>query len=275
VAWANDRLDALRPFFGMSRAVDITTPRLRAFAESRLAEGANPATINRDLAVLRRMFSVAIKGGRLQIRPYFPMLHEAEPRQDFFEAAEYTAVRARLPEHAQDVMDFAHLTGWRKGEILGLESSSVDRTAGVVRLPASRSKNKHARMLALSAPLKALIERRWHSRTITQADGTTVLADLVFHRNGKRIAGFRKAWASACIGVGFFRVMKNADGTERKVPAKLFHGLRRTAVRNLIRAGVPEQVAMTVTGHLTRSVFSRYNIVSEADLRSATTRLAD
>jgi integrase len=275
VEWAEDRLAALRAFFGASRAVDINSTRLRTFAESRLEEGMSPATVNRDLAVLRRMFSVAIKGGRLQSRPHFPMLQEAEPRQDFFEAPEFAAVRAKLPEYAQPVMDFAYLTGWRKSEILGLEWSSVDRAAGAIRLPASQSKNKHGRVLALSAPLKALIERRWQARTVTQKDGTTVLAELVFHRGGKRIAGFRKSWASACIAAGFYRVVRNADGTERKAPAKLFHGLRRTAVRNLVRAGVPERVAMGVTGHLTRSVFDRYNVTSEADLRKATAQLAD
>ena len=247
------RIAHLRRYFGLDRAVDITTARIRAYVEARLEEGATPATVNRDLAALGRMFSLAIQAGRLSTRPHIPRLPEAQPRQGFLEYAEYLAIRAHLPPTYQDVLDFGYHSGWRRGEIVKLEWKDVDRAASVIRLRPELSKNKDGRVLALSEPLTGLIERRWQARTLG--------CPYVFHVNGRQVGDWRKSWKRACEAAG--------------LPGKLFHDLRRTVVRNLVRAGVPERVAMSVTGHKTRSVFDRYNIVSEADLKQATTRLAE
>jgi integrase len=90
----------------------------------------------------------------------------------------------------------------------------------------------------------------------------------VFSQLGKRIKNFRKAWVVACQKVGLWEGDPDTGG-----PTKMFHDLRRTGVRNLIRAGVPGKVAMEISGHKTRSVFDRYNIVSEPDLKLAVARL--
>ena len=130
----------------------------------------------------------------------------------------------------------------------------------MIRLRPEESKNGRGRVVTVDGDLGALMERRYQARLL---EGVRV-ADLVFHNEGQPIVDFRKAWSSACIAAGLYYM----DG-EKKVPEKLFHDLRRTAVRDMIRAGVPERVAMEISGHRTRSVFDRYNIVSETDLRTA------
>ena len=249
---ANPRVAHLRRYFGLDRAVDITTARIRVYMEARLEEGATPATVNRDLAALGRMFSLAVQAVRLNARPHIPRLPEGQPRQGFLEYSEYLSIRAHLPPTYQDVLDFGYYSGWRRGEIVKLEWKDVDRGAGVIRLRPELSKNKDGRVLALSSLLRDLIERRWQSRALGCL--------FVFHVNGRPVGDWRKSWKRACEAAG--------------LPGKLFHDLRRTVVRNLVRAGVPERVAMSVTGHKTRSVFDRYNIVSESDLKQATARLA-
>jgi hypothetical protein len=129
--------------------------------------------------------------------------------------------------------------------------AALDLEAAVRRLRPELSKNKNGRVLALSKPLKNIVERRWQARV--------PCCPYVFHVKGRPIGDWWKSWNRACHEAG--------------VPGKLFHDLRRTVVRNLVRVGVPERVAMDVTEHKTRSVFDRYNMVSEADLKEATDRL--
>jgi len=250
--WSKSRVANLQTFFGGMRAVDITTPRMRDYARKRLAKGAAPGTVNRDFGALSRMFTLAIQAERMTRRPYIPRLRENPPRQGFMEHSEYLAIRAQLPSAYRDLLDFGYLSGWRRGEILTLEWRDVDRNGRVVRLRPEVSKTREGRVLVLSAPLQAVIERRWHARAIG--------CPLVFHEPATSLQGFKNAWERACKAAG--------------CAGKLFHDLRRTAVRNMVRAGIPERVAMQVSGHKTRSVFDRYNIVSEGDLRQAAEKLA-
>jgi integrase len=132
--------------------------------------------------------------------------------------------------------------------------AEVDLPGGVVRLSPQRSKSKEGRLLPLSPPLREVLRRRLTARRLDTA--------LVFHhRGGHPIGDWRKTWRKACQAAG----LQN----------KLSHDLRRTVTRNLIRSGTPESIAMKLTGHKTRSVFDRYNITSEDDLRLASDRLAN
>jgi integrase len=198
--------------------------------------------------------NLAQKQGRLTRVPYVPSLREDNVRQGFFlEAGEFEAVASHLPEDLADIARFGYLVGWRKSEILGLAWEMVDRQGREIRL--LTSKNGWGRVLPIDGKLWDLIEKRYAARQVHLLNGSTELARLVFHVQGKPIGDFRKAWATACRKAG--------------IPGKLFHDLRRTAVRNMIRAGVPERVAMEISGHRTRAVFDRYNIVSTEDKRRA------
>lgn len=246
---ARGRVAHLVAFFGEGRPVqEIAALMIRQYQMARQREGAAAATINRETSALSRMFRLAVQWGWLASIPTFPgRLRESPPRQGFFEHREYLAVRAHLPAAYKDVLDFAYYSGWRKHEILDLTWDEVDLLGGVIRLSPGRSKTQVGRLLPISPPLAAVLKRRKAKRR--GKDG------MVFSRDGVTVRAWRRAWPDACRLAG--------------VPGRIIHDCRRTAARNLIRAGVPERVAMTLTGHKTRSIFDRYNIVNERELFSA------
>jgi integrase len=103
-----------------------------------------------------------------------------------------------------------YLTGWRRGEILTLTWADVDRDGGMIRLRPEHSKNRRGRALAIEGDLEALMERRWHARIVPGPAGTCRVADRVFHRQGRHIVDFRKAWAGACTAASVSgRLTKN------------------------------------------------------------------
>ena len=138
--------------------------------------------------------------------------------------------------------------------------SQVDRDRQTIRLEPGTTKNNEGRTIpyALLPELVEVIEAAWKEHE--RLKGEDKICPYVFHRNGKRIKVFHGAWKTACETAG--------------CPGKLFHDFRRTAIRNLSRKGVPDTVAMRISGHKTRSVFDRYNIVNEADLREALGKVA-
>lgn len=183
---------------------------------------------------------------------------------------------AGLPEPLRAPLEFAYLTGWRvPSEVLPLTWDRVDFAAQVVRLEVGTTKNREGRTFPFGAlpDLKALLERQHeHTQTVQRRAGA--LVPWVFHRDGRRIKDFYVAWHAACRRAAVVR-----HGTLERVvrPAligRVPHDFRRSAVRNLVRAGVPEHIAMKLTGHKTRDIFDRYDIVSERDLSDGVARLA-
>jgi integrase len=279
-SWASveSHLKPIRAHFGDWAAVEVTAEAADRYIEGRQAAGLADATINREVQLLGQAFRLALARGKVSAVPSMRQLPERNTRQGFFERPEFEAVAAALPAELADVARFGHITGWRKQEILTLCWTDVDRDAGVIRLRPEHSKNGEGRVVPFAAvpQLGRVMERRWQARLL-ERDGTVVVADLVFHRQGAPLVDFRKRWAAACRAASLVEPLldaagqpvREADGTVRVRPAKLFHDLRRTAVRNMVRAGVDPAVAMRISGHRTRAIFDRYNIVSERDLDAA------
>ena len=244
-------LKHLRRTFTLDRAVDITTEKIKKYVASRQREGAANASINRELSALKRMFRLGVQAGRVRSAPYIPMLQENNARQGFVDHGVFLKLRDHLPAYLKDPITFLYLSGWRLSEMKALEWRDVDLSGQVVRLRPEISKNKDGRLLPLSGELLKIMETAKAQRRLN--------CSYVFHLNGEQIGDFKRSWATACEKAGTGKIM--------------VHDLRRTAVRNMTRAGIPDRVAMTLSGHKTRSVFDRYNIVSEADLEHAAQQL--
>jgi integrase len=285
------------PFFGNRRMITITTTELRAYVAKRLADGTpvrhkgerrakeegsvsnvprkpvSAGEVNRELTVLKRMFSLAVQAGKLLRKPHFPMLRENNVRAGFFEREQYLAVQKHLPTSMQPVVTFAYVTGWRiNSEVLQLQWRQVDLKLSEVRLDPGTTKNLEGRVFYLTSELKDLLKAQRKAADRIQRRKGMIVPHVFFHDvptkngdvgfwSGHAIApsGFYHAWCRARIAAG--------------CPGSIPHDFRRTAIRNMVRAGIPERVAMKLSGHKTRSVFDRYNVVSDGDLRDASRRL--
>jgi Phage integrase family/Phage integrase, N-terminal SAM-like domain len=266
------------------RAVNITSDTIREFIARRQAEGAANATINRSLAALRSMFNLAKKDGKLRNVPHVPMLKEPAPRKGFLEYAHFQKLRQALPEHVRPLLTLGFYTGMRLGEIKRPKWSNVNLIDAQIRLDPGTTKNSEPRVIPLISELPEMLK-------ILQQRCPN--SEFVFTRHDRRLVSFRKAWTSACVatGLGFLtcaicgagdpeagrldskrtcsRCGKSIARHKAKYCGLIFHDLRRTGVRNLVRAGAPERVAMEISGQKTREVFERYNIVNERDVKNA------
>lgn len=237
----------LKDFLGNARVTEITTAKIKQYIKKRFETRKKPGTINRELAALSFMFTLAKRSRKMGELPYIPKLNEDNVRTGFFEHDQFMALRNALPDYIKPVVTFVYYTGWRKSEIFNLTWDKVNLKEAVIRLNPGETKNKKGREIYLAGELLDLI-RSLHSQRILGCP-------FVFHHNGKRIKNIYKSWNPICAKIG--------------LRGKLLHDFRRTAVRNLMRSGVIETVAMKITGHKTRNVFDRYNIVSEGDLKEA------
>lgn len=244
-------ISVVRGSFGDRMADALKDDDITAYVARLRRQKTSDKTLKNHLQVLKQAFTDA-----KLVPPCAPELENGNVRTGFLIRAEFDSLYSQLPEDLKDFALFAYLTGWRKGAITKLEWSDV--RDGNIYLRAKHSKNGQPYFVPLAGELSDLVERRKQARAITTATGT-VLSRLVFHREGIAVADFDKSWATACKHSG-------CEGT-------LFHDLRRSAARNLIRAGVHRAVAKNIIGHKTDSMFERYNITSEADLTDAVAKL--
>jgi integrase len=244
----------LKPFFGVIRAMDVSSELIDRYVDSRQRQEAKNATINRELAALKRMYHLGMRSTPSKVLrlPNFPHLVENNVRKGFLEDGQYSRIVARCPElWFRTIVECGRTYGWRISELLNMQVNQIDLAQRVIRLEPGTTKNREGREVVMTEAVYTLLS----ACVIDKAAD-----DYVFTRSsGKRVRDFRRAWAKACEQAG--------------VPGLLFHDLRRTAARNLRRAGVPETVIMKVGGWRTRSVFERYAIVSRTDIADAMLRL--
>jgi integrase len=257
----SSHIKAVRAEFGDRSAVTLTDSDLRKYVQKIRAQGRANATVNRRTQLLGQAFGLA--GKKLGGGPKILKLSEADNvRQGFLDPEVFEEFVLHLPADLQDFARWGYRTGWRKGTITRLEWTMFDMRAMTMDVPGSITKNRKPVKVPLQGILAEIIARRWEKRSYTLANGTSAISSLVFYREGRHlgspVADFDKVWQRACDKVGL-RV--------------LFHDFRRSAVRNLMRAGVDQAVAMQITGHKTAAIFQRYNITDERDLQAAMGRL--
>ncbi len=240
----------LSPLLGAVRAQELGFRHVHAYIQQRRKQRASDTTINRELEHLRTAFRLAVDSELLVRAPKIRMLDEDNVRSGFLDHAEYTNLRESLPEYLKPLMVVGYHVGCRVGELLKLRWDQVDFNAAQIWLERRQTKARIARVLPIYGEMSEVLAHQFEQRTTHYPD-----CQLIFHRRGNKIVDFRKAWTKACVTAG--------------VPWLRFHDLRRSAVRNMDRAGVSRATIRKIIGHETDAMFDRYRIVDQRDIQEA------
>jgi integrase len=300
----------LKSAFAQTPAQTLTHDAVILYVAARQKEGAANATINREMALLKRCYSLAIQAGKLTRRPYIPRLREHNVRTGFVKDVQYEAL-ARETEKVglwlRAMFEVAYVYGWRKSELLNLRVRQVNLEERTIMLDPGQTKNDEGRQVNMTEKVFDLLQQciackepedyvftrvprpggyvyrepgsrfwwircfrgkqdiRRSTRTEDKEMAQAVLRLVIRERSTtvwgipRRVTDFRENWREVTKAAG--------------CPRLRFHDLRRTGIRNLRRSGVSEKISMRISGHLTRSVFDRYDIVDDADLKDAIRKL--
>lgn len=255
-------LKRLETDFGHYRACDLKPEKVDKYIQERLEAGDAPASINRVLQLPGQAFELAVRRGTLARKRYIRKLSEkGNDRSVFFSEKELADVLQNLPNNGlRDFAEWDSLMGQRKSEAAGLTWNMIDGNEPCI--PGELYENGRGRVIPLGPELSAIIARR---RKVARVEigGVVEFNQYIFSRRGgsAQIGDFKKAWKTATR-------LANC-------PGKLFHDLRRTCSRNLLAAGVPQQIAKQITGHKTDSMFERYAITDSAQVLAAQAKVAE
>jgi hypothetical protein len=184
-------------------------------------------------------------------------------------------VLKNLPRDLQPAIETAYITGWRiHDEILTRQKHHADlKGCGWLRLDPGETKNGEGRNFPFTVRLREVIAQQLErTKLLEKATGRIIL--WLFHRDGKPIKTFRRSWMTACVKAGLGTEIRSTDGKLiKKIGNRIPHDFRRTAVRNLERAGVSRSDAMKMVGHKTESIYRRYAIADERSMKEAVGRL--
>lgn len=254
-----DGKDNLDEFFGGMTVTEITATKIQEYIKKYSKIGYKGATIRRQLSRLRSAFERVRDLDLLTTNhiPSFRLPKDSEPREGFLDFEDFQTLLKAMPEHLRLTVLYLYFTGSRVGEVQQITWSMVSKDCKEIIIPGRITKTKKARTVPLVGPLAEICEALQEARKkFPKAH------DPVFD-----FTNFRRMWNRTChkLGLGVY----DERGDNRRYSGLHPHDFRRSAARNLTKAGVPRSTAMLITGHKTEAIFERYNIKDDSDAEAA------
>lgn len=235
---------------------------LRSYVSWRKEQGAANASVNYELSLIRRGFS--LNKNQISVLPIFPMLKVDNARKVFFSEEEYTLLCNNLPDDVRRPIQVAWLTGWRMpSEILTREKQHVHIGAGKIILEPGETKNGKGRFFPLIPELLEVIREQLAATAVVERKSGHLISSL-FHHDGVPLVYRTKRGAAKTST--YFRETFKAGLQASGLSGRICHDFRRSAARDFRHRGVDTQVAMKLLGHLTESIYHRYDIITDEEV---------